>query len=636
MRPLAHLTTSTTAVSKPVNLSGAVMAHPKRAEAARQLADFDARGRINVVLDPVPDGPPTALRTANLAWECVGEDATHHLVLQDDVVLSEGFFEYAERVASAVPDEAVAFYAGWEGRNGAVVRLAALTGAQWAYAIEEHVPCLALMLPARVARGYTRFAAEHGNGWPYDVVMQRFLNSCKVRVRLAVPSTVDHSDVPSVAGNVGHGWRHATLFTPQAVEPTTYECREFPVVPFYQHGYARCAVRHGAQWEIIETERHLQRIGLLEECRRAFAGTGPSPLPDHVAQAVWVTGFAVGAVVAELATETPEPSVTTTVMEALGPGGLCKEVMTDELVEMVVPARELALTALEEGRGTQSSHRRPAAEPATVAQVAVTGGESGFGPQLARLLGDGGYHADHLPAPVDTRQLSGVSYVVHLGRPSAGPGLLAGVLSAAAEAGVKRLLYVGSAEVYRGSGDRTVTEESVSEPPADPVALEWWREEEECRQWGERNGIAVQVLRLAEPVGPNAPTDGALARSMLLAWTRRPLKLDPLERHQILEHRDMADAIGTVLAASQRPSVLNVASAAYTGEELAELVTEFTRRTPLERLSESGGQRWVMATDVIATELNWRPSASLPESLRALAQWLSCDTHTDLQWDGLR
>ncbi|MEU2763261.1 hypothetical protein ABZ691_32400 [Streptomyces sp. NPDC006854] len=35
-------------------------------------------------------------------------------------------------------------YGGWEARKGAVARLAALSGATWAYTLQEHVPCQAL------------------------------------------------------------------------------------------------------------------------------------------------------------------------------------------------------------------------------------------------------------------------------------------------------------------------------------------------------------------------------------------------------------------------------------------------------------------------------------------------------------
>ncbi|MFJ2780517.1 NAD-dependent epimerase/dehydratase family protein [Kitasatospora sp. NPDC087315] len=615
----------TDATSGPVRLSGAVMTHPKRIDAARLLAEADTAGRVRVVTDPEPEGPPTALRSAALAWDSVAPDATHHLVLQDDVVLAQGFFAYAEQVAAAVPGEAVAFYAGWEGRTGAAMRLAALAGEQWTYAIEEHAPCLALMLPAQAARGYTRFAAEHGIGWPYDVVMQRYLNSLEVPIRVSVPSTVDHSEVPSIAGNSTHGWRQAALFSSRAVVPTTFDCAQFAVVPFYQYGDARTAIRHGkdAEWEYLETERYLRRLGLAEQCRTAFAAAPPSSLSGQVARAVWETAFAMGVVVAAVAAEPPAEEVARAVMDTLGPGGLCEDFTAEELGELIPPVRELALAAFAEGRRAE----RAGAEPADGARVTVTGGEGSFGRQLAGLLGDLGYQAAHLPDAPGAGQLDGTGYVVHLGSPGSGPGSLSEVLSAAGRSQIERLVYVGSAEVYRGVDEQFVTEASVTEPPSDPKALGWWHEEERCRRWGAESGIEVQVLRSAEPVGPGVLVGGAAAEWMHRAWTRRSLLLDKSRRHQVVDYRDLAGAIDAVLSAPAGQPVFNIASAAYTEEELAELVALIARRTVWEELPQPGVRQGVMATGLIETGLRWRASAPLHEGLRALAQWLACDTH---------
>lgn len=357
------------------------MTHPRRIAAAEEVAAKDSQGRVRVVVDPDPTGPPTALRTANPSWNCVGDAATHHIVFQDDVLLAEEFFAYVEKTAAAVPGEAVAFYEGWEGRNSGVVRLGALTGEHWAYAIDEHVPSLALMLPADAARGYARFAAEHGDGWPYDVVIQRYLKTLDIPVRLAVPCTVDHDDVPSLAGNSKHGWRRATLFSSEVVDVTTYTCASFSVVPFYQYGESKCAVRGDARWEYLDTDRYLRRIGLAERCDGDFAdaGTvgakGEAGLPAVVRRQVWLTAFATGAVVAGLTERDPDPETAGAVMDSLGPGGLCEEYTGAELLPMIPLIRELALAAFESGRAArraavtplpQSPRRRASWSPVAV------------------------------------------------------------------------------------------------------------------------------------------------------------------------------------------------------------------------------------------------------------------------------
>ncbi|WP_316520999.1 NAD-dependent epimerase/dehydratase family protein [Kitasatospora brasiliensis] len=628
------------------------MTHPKRVEAATLIARADTAGRVRVVTDPEPEGPPTALRSAALAWDAVAPDATHHLVLQDDVVLAEGFFAYAEQVAAAVPHEAVAFYAGWEGRTGAAVRLAALAGEQWTYAIEEHTPCLALMLPARAAHGYTAFAAEHGVGWPYDVVMQRYLNALEVPIRVAVPCTVDHSEVPSIAGNSTHGWREAALFTSPAVVPPTFDCAQFAVVPFYQYGDARTAVRHGkdAEWEYLETERYLRRLGLAEQCRTAFEAAPASTLSERIARPVWETAFAMGTVVAAVTAEPPAAELIRAVMDTLGPGGLCEDYTAEELGELIAPVRELALIAFAEGRaaklggsaGSAGPSGSAGAAPEGRARVTVTGGDGGFGHQLAGLLGDLGHRAVHLSdAPdagqpndgqaddgqPDDGQPDGARHLVHLGSPDDAPDALSRVLAAAARARVGRLVYVGSSAVYRGTAEQSVTEDSVTEAPGDPTAAAWWHQEEQCRRWGAEHGVEVQVLRSAEPVGPGVLIEGAAANWMHRAWTRRSLLLDRGRHHQIVDYRDLASAIDAVLSAPATRPVFNLASETYTEEELAELVALIARRTLWEDLPQPAVRQGVMATDLIETELRWRASAPSHEGLRALAQWLACDTH---------
>lgn len=621
-----------------VRLSGAVMSHPKRAEEARRLADADPLGRVRVVMDPEPHGRPTALRVAPLSWSCVAPDATHHLVLQDDVVLADGFYEHAERAAAAAPGEAIALYAGWEARNGAVARLAALTGAPWAYTLQEHVPCQALLLPADAARGYAAYQEEHGGGWPYDVVVQRYLNAIGMPVRFCTPSTVQHDDLPSLAGNTYHGFRQATLFTGEA-GPADADgpCPRFPVVPFYQYGEARCAVLRGTGWEYLETERQLARTGLLDACLAALRAAGPdaaAALPDGAGRAVWLTAFALGTVTA--AEPEPDPGVAAAVLETLGSGGLCEEFTAAELLAMAPAVRDLALTALAAGRraGADPAARTP--RPAPLARVAVTGGDPDFARQLAGLLADAGHDvgdgmggdADRDAGRPGPEDLDGVRSLVHLGRPE-DDGLLAEVLAAAGKAGVERLVYAGSSAVYRGSRERTVTERSVTDAPADPVALAWWREEQAVRAWGAEHGVPVQVLRLADPVGPYAPQDSPLVRWVNLAWTRRPLALNPLGRHQVLDHRDLADALRAVLAAPPAQPVLNVASAAFDEQELAGLLADVSRRTPWEWVQDPTVDRWTMATGLIETELHWRASAVLRESMRALAQWWACDIHGD-------
>ncbi|WEH43923.1 NAD-dependent epimerase/dehydratase family protein [Streptomyces sp. AM 2-1-1] len=617
-----------------MTLTGAVMTHPRRIAAAGEVAAKDPKSRIQVVTDPDPTGPPTALRTANPSWNCVGSTATHHIVLQDDVLLADDFFSHVEAVAAAVPDEAVAFYEGWEGRNSGVVRLGALTGAQWGYAIDEHVPSLALMLPAEAARGYAKFAAQHGDGWPYDVVMQRYLKALGMRVRIAVPSTVDHDDVPSLAGNSKHGWRRATYFAEKADAVTSQACADFDVVPFYQYGESKCAVRYGARWDYLDTDRYLGRIGLAERCDSGFAGlSNPvgEGLPATVRRQAWLTAFATGVVVAGLTQQDPNPDTARAVMESLGPGGLCEEYTDAELLPMIPRIRDLATKAFEAGRTARRA--QDGAMPSLPADVVVTGGNPAFGEHLVRLLGDEGCRSVYAERLVSHQE---VHTVVHLGDPQCSPHTVTSTLMAAEKLGVQRLLHISSAAVYRNQSTDVCRENTLSAPPTDAEARAWWDEEQEYLHWGKRTGVTVQIMRLAEQVGPHAPLNGVLATWMLKAWTRRPMALLDGRRHQLVDHRDVAGALAAVLALPAQSPVYNVASAQFDEMELAELAAQTARLTPWEQAADAPPPASTMSTTLITDETGWVASADIRSGARAQAQWLACDTHDDLAGLGLR
>lgn len=614
-----------------VVLTGAVMAHPRRLAAAKEIATLDAQGRIKVVTDPDPSGPPTALRTANPSWSCVGNTATHHIVFQDDVILAEGFFPYAEQTAAAFPREAVAFYEGWEGRNSGVVRLGALTGASWAYALDEHVPSLALMLPAEVARGYEEFATEHGDGWPYDVVVQRYLKALKVPVRLAVPSTVDHDDVPSLAGNSKHGWRRATYFTDKA-EHSNADASSFPVVPFYQYGESKCAVRYAEDWEYLPTETFLHRVRLTEPCDTAFAEAGQPELPDAVRRQVWLTAFATGVVCAGLTAGPVDTDVVKAVMDSLGPGGLCEDYTGAELLEMMPNLRELAIEAFASGevaRRAASQYRLPLTAPygPEAEPVFVTGGSPAFGRQLARLLADAGYGTTYSKGLQVSQTQAAPGALIHVGGYGGGSSDVLEMLGTAEKMGVQRVVLLSSTAVYQGA--ESGTEEAVTARPVDDEAAAWWDEEQTFLRWGKKTSTPVQVIRLAEQVGPHAPLKGVLASWMLQAWTRRPMVLTPGRTHQIIDHCDIAGALAHVLANPPRSSIYNVASTTYDENELAHLAATTARRTPWEekRAADDTARTPRVSTQLISAETGWQPSAPVRSGARALAQWLACDIH---------
>ena len=335
-----------------------------------------------------------------------------------------------------------------------------------------------------------------------------------------------------------------------------------------------------------------------------------------------------GLVVAGLTLQDPDPDVLRAVMDSLGPGGLCEDYTGTELLAMIPQVRELAVTAFESGR---EARRRQAESPSVVIDahpgVVVTGGSPAHGEELAALLTDVGrdaVYAERLgPEPGQH-----VSAVIHLGDPHGEVYPLPDMLRDAEKIGAQRLIHVSSAAVHRGTEVGECLEDAPSTPPHDAQARAWWDGEQACRRWSSETGIPLQIVRLAEQVGPHSPLRGVLATWMLQAWTRQPMIVVNGRQRQIVVHHDVAQALAAVLAGPVRASTYNVASAQYSETELAELAAETARRTPWERAADPCSSHTpLMSTDLITAETGWQPSASVRSAARAQAQWLACDTH---------
>ncbi|GHH17758.1 hypothetical protein GCM10017790_35050 [Amycolatopsis oliviviridis] len=386
-----------------IRVCGAVMAHPRRRAEAEALARLDPAGATKVVLDPDPDGPPTAARTTKLAWSSVPEDATHFLVLQDDVELADGFFEHARKAAERLPDDAIAFYANWNSRNGAAVRMAAASGADWATAVNEYAPCLALMLPAEIARGYAGYAVRDGDGWPCDVLMFRYLKALEVPIRIAVPNTVEHSGLPSVAGNDAHGLRRSACFSGVAPATAGGVIAEHEVIPFHKHLTSECAVRGDGYWDYPGTERLLRRSGISpQECRAAFERASDR---SEAAWQTWLTAFTMG-----LSTVEHSSAVLDQALATIGPGGLCDQLLASEIEAITPSHHDVAVHAFAAGRDRAGRPRRP--RRASGIEVAITGPGGALAEHLASLLAEHGHDV------VDSARASGETRLVHLGDPS--------------------------------------------------------------------------------------------------------------------------------------------------------------------------------------------------------------------------
>ncbi|MFI0935157.1 hypothetical protein ACH4RG_25995 [Streptomyces sp. NPDC021019] len=190
------------------------MTHPVRLVQAQHLA---ARLRLDgLAIDPDPNGPPSALRTALVAWSAAAPEASHHLVVQDDVDAPVELLEIVARAVARFPDEALVFYTNWHARNGSAARLAALAGASWVRAVpDEFTPSLGVCLPARTAadfRADVRGSAERHD----DELLSVFFRGRGRMSLLAVPNIVEHIGTSSINGHAAQGIRRAACPTSAA------------------------------------------------------------------------------------------------------------------------------------------------------------------------------------------------------------------------------------------------------------------------------------------------------------------------------------------------------------------------------------------------------------------------------------
>lgn len=217
-----------------VHVSAVVMSHPRRRHLAEQLCRAHPELGLTIVSDPDPAGAPSAWRTARRAWSAVSPDATHHLVLQDDLVLASGFAETLTAAIESRPRDAISLFVEWGSRTASAIRVASVHGRSWAPVVDDYIPCAALVLPTQIARGFSRFAAETSSeSDPDDVVLLDYLASVGVQPVALVANPVEHDLVESVVGNTIMGLRRSVNFVDRPAPPTDSIVDELDAVPYY-------------------------------------------------------------------------------------------------------------------------------------------------------------------------------------------------------------------------------------------------------------------------------------------------------------------------------------------------------------------------------------------------------------------
>lgn len=156
-----------------------------------------------VALDVVKDNTKQGVwPVAQQAWACAFKHgATHHLVLQDDVVPCRDLIATLEKAAADRPEAAICAYSNEERSHRA-----RKDGLSWIKLKGRFVWAPALLLPVDWVRRWLEWDAcnvvQYAN---YDDARcGLFLHVHALDRYLTVPSLVDHLPVKSVLGHAGH------------------------------------------------------------------------------------------------------------------------------------------------------------------------------------------------------------------------------------------------------------------------------------------------------------------------------------------------------------------------------------------------------------------------------------------------
>jgi len=159
------------------------------------------------------------------------------------------------------------------------------------------------------------------------------------------------------------------------------------------------------------------------------------------------------------------------------------------------------------------------------------------------------------------------------------------VLQVAADAGVRRVVFVSSAAVY-GESPETPKLESMRPAPASPYAVTKMVGEFACEEIRQMKGIETVVLRIFNGYGPRqdaaAPYAGVIAKFSAAVTAKQPIEVygDGEQTRDFLFVTDIAEALEL---AGEKPvdgEVVNLASGQATSvNEVVRLLSEITGKS---------------------------------------------------------
>jgi nucleoside-diphosphate-sugar epimerase len=218
-------------------------------------------------------------------------------------------------------------------------------------------------------------------------------------------------------------------------------------------------------------------------------------------------------------------------------------------------------------------------------------------------------------------------------------------LSAAAAAGVRRLVYVGSATLYQESPS-PLKEEDLDfngEPPGAYFGMAWGMRftEKLCRFWHDKTGMEIAIARATNIFGPYAKFNPAVSHFIPALIRKAVDRQDPFEvwgtpdvARDCLPAQDFGRAIGLML---RHPGlsfdIFNVGSGVVTTVgDAVRWILKAANHEPREikYISDKPTTIPVRKFDVQKARdvLGWSPSLSVEEGIRKTVAWWQANKRT--------
>jgi hypothetical protein len=266
-----------------VKLSAVIMSHPRRESIARSLSR--ALGDVPIVFD-TSSGRSSPLRGSLSAWRSAESTASHHLVIQDDVLPSRDLIGQFERAIAAYPNAILSGYANWDSRAGSATRMAAACGATWVETVTEfYFSSVATVIPTIYLDEFIEYSSRFIGILKHDdLPLSQFIAERGILGLVAVPALVEHRGLPSIAGNNSHGTMRAACFIGDATSEVRAQDRlaqGYELCPHFEAGRVDCWARVSVRgrdrwarvpWTDVAPELGLDSAEMRSRFSRAFGG----------------------------------------------------------------------------------------------------------------------------------------------------------------------------------------------------------------------------------------------------------------------------------------------------------------------------------------------------------------------------